>query len=176
MLLVISGPSGVGKGTLISALLTHDPEWRMSRSMTTREPRAGETHEYLFVNRQEFLTHVANGRMAEWAEYSGNLYGTPRSELCSEKSLVECDVQGYRQLRQNISLITSVFLLPPSQAVLEERLRGRGTEDEDHVQQRLLRASAEIASSGEYDATLTMNNPQQGLADLIAIIADNVEV
>jgi len=171
MVLLISGPSGVGKGTLIKNLRLVDPRWHLARSITTRAPRPNDGDSYNFVTHQEFRDAIKAGKMAEWEEYGSNLYGTPYSELSHPYTIIECDVRGHRALRQNIDL-HSVFLMPPSLTELEARLRGRGTENEDGIQARLKQAQSEIDVAGEYEYTVIMDTREGTLAQLLDIITE----
>jgi guanylate kinase len=157
--LVLCAPSGAGKSTLTRRLLEEFPNLHFSLSATTRAPRDGEVHgrDYLFLNRDEFFARRAAGEFAEWAEVHGNFYGTPMREAANllEKGrdvLFEIDVQGAAQLRLTLPRCLCVFCLPPSLAVLEARLRGRGTDDEACIERRLLAARQEISQSRWFDA------------------------
>ena len=158
-LFILSGPSGVGKGTLKERLLSEFcKHLAFSVSATTRKAREGEAdgREYFFVDRQEFERRIREGGFLEHAEYAGNLYGTPRAfveRLLSEGKdvILEIEVKGARQVMRAMPENVSIFVLPPSDEILAERLRGRGTEDEATVQRRLSQSRAEIESAGEYD-------------------------
>ena len=158
-LFILSGPSGVGKGTLKNRLLCEFPETTaFSVSATTRTPRAGEISgkDYFFMSREAFEAQKAENGFLENAEYAGNLYGTPRAwveqVLRSGKDVIlEIEVQGAMQVMQNAAGCISVFILPPSMEELERRLRARGTEDELKIAKRLAAAEREIALSDQYD-------------------------
>src|SRR6266480_5241170 len=150
-LFVITGPSGVGKGTLIRRLLERMPELELSVSATTRPPRPGERDgvDYHFLTEEEFDRMVHDGRLLEHATYSGNRYGTPRSEveprLAAGRSVVlEIEVQGARQVREAMPEAVQVFIAPPSPAALRERLEGRGTDRPEAIARRLAAAEEEL--------------------------------
>ena len=172
LLLVISAPSGGGKGTILKELFARDENLRLSVSATTRSPRPGEEHgkQYYFLSRPEFEDLIQNGKMLEHAEYVGNYYGTPREpvEAWMNQGLdvvLEIEVKGGAQPE-----CVSVFILPPSMKVLEKRLRGRGTEDEETVQKRLAKAREEIPHAKEYDYIVYNDALEDAVSDLQAII------
>lgn len=157
-LFVISGPSGVGKGTVISRVLENDPSIWKSVSATTRAPRKGETDgiDYFFMNREDFLHAVEDGGFLEWAEYAGNLYGTPAKSVedrlaAGQNVILEIDVQGAFQVRESKPDSILVFIEPPSIEELERRLRQRGSEDEATVRSRMQAAEVELSRKMEYD-------------------------
>lgn len=158
LLFIVSAPSGAGKTTLVERLVEHTPGLTMSRSYTSRAARDGETDgiDYNFVSRSRFEEKIAAGEFLEWAEVFGNLYGTCAADteraLASGRDLVlVIDVQGARKVRQYGIPATTVFVMPPSLAVLEERLRGRSKDPEAAIQRRLAVARDEVASFAEYD-------------------------
>ena len=159
VLFVISGPSGVGKGTVNKRLFEEfGNAVAFSVSATTRGPREGEVdgREYFFISRQEFEKRVANNEFLEHAEYAGNCYGTPRDYVLSllqrgVSVILEIDVQGAMQVKRRMPESVSVFILPPSFEELEHRLRGRGTETPEKIERRLAAAKAEMARAPEYD-------------------------
>ena len=172
-LTVITGPSGVGKGTLVSRLLAKHPSIWLSVSATTRAPRAGEVdgQSYFFLSRQAFEQQVAEGGLLEWAEFAGNLYGTPRGPVEEQLAagrpvLLEIELEGARQVRQNFPAGFQLFIKPPSFAELERRIRGRGTDSEHAIAQRLERARVELAAEGEFDAALVNGDLEQAVAEL----------
>lgn len=176
-LFVISGPSGAGKGTLVSRLMEAVPDARLSISATTRKPREGEVDgvHYHFITRDEFMELVDEDGFLEWAEFAGNCYGTPRSfvEQSMAKGaqvILEIEVQGAFQLREKMPDAHLVFIEPPSLEVLEERLRGRGTEDEEAVQRRLATARVELSRKMEYDIRLVNDDLERAVDELIAIV------
>ena len=159
VLFVVSGPSGVGKGTVNKRLFEEfGNAVAFSVSATTRGPREGEVdgREYFFISRQEFEKRVANNEFLEHAEYAGNCYGTPRDYVLSllERGvsvILEIDVQGAMQVKRRMPECVSVFILPPSFEELEHRLRGRGTETPEKIERRLAAAKAEMAHAPQYD-------------------------
>ncbi len=158
---VLSGPSGVGKSTVIGRLRHAYPEIWVSVSVTTRRPRPGEEdgREYHFVSDREFDRLLADGELLEWAPYSGHRYGTPRAPVLDKLAvgvppLLEIDVQGARQVRAAMPAALLVFLAPPSYDELARRLNERGTEQEGVVRHRLATARAELAAEKEFDVTL----------------------
>ena len=158
LLFIVSAPSGAGKTTLVERLVVHTPHLKMSRSYTSRAAREGETDgvDYNFVTRPTFETMVADGQFLEWAEVFGNLYGTGAADtealLASGHDVVlVIDVQGARKVRQRGVENTAVFVMPPSFAELEQRLRGRSKDSEDTIQRRLQVAKQEVASYVDYD-------------------------
>jgi guanylate kinase len=154
---VITGPSGVGKGTLIAALREHRPELQLSISATTRDPRPGEEDgvEYYFLSDAEFDRRLADGEFVEHASYAGHRYGTFRGELDRRTrrgapAVLEIEVQGARQVRDAIAGAVLIFIAPPSLAVLRERLQARGLDNEATIAQRLVVAETEIAAQDEF--------------------------
>jgi guanylate kinase len=160
-LIVLTGPSGVGKGTLVQMLLKKYPDIYLSISATTRKPREGEVEgkSYYFVDRPKFDYMVAQGQLLEWAEFTGNCYGTPRLPveeriLRGDWVVLEIELEGARQVRQTFPQAYRLFILPPSIDELESRIRGRGTESEEAILKRLDRAKAEIDSANEFDVQI----------------------
>lgn len=180
LLLILSSPSGAGKSTLSRRLLEADPEVRFSISATTRPPRPGEQEgqDYFFKSRREFEAMVAAGEMLEHAEVFGNLYGTPRAPVEAaiargQDVLFDVDWQGGQQIRHSTlrDAVVSVFILPPSIAELESRLRARGLDTDRVVAERMARSRDEISHWAEYDYVLINENLAQCEAELKAIIA-----
>src|SRR5262245_43852213 len=160
-LTVLSGPSGVGKSTVVAHMRKAHPEVWLSVSATTRKPRPGERHgvQYFFVTDDEFDKLIANGELLEWAEFAGNGYGTPRAEVMNrlaagEPGLLEIDLQGARQVRESMPDSLLVFLAPPDWDELVRRLTGRGTEPAKVIERRLDAARVELAAESEFDTTL----------------------
>lgn len=158
LLVILSGPSGVGKGTVLKALLAADDSIRFSVSATTRAPRPGETdgREYYFISREEFKRMADAGEMLESAEYCGNCYGTPAAPIRDWTSrgidvVLDIEVQGGAQVRQKCPDAVGIFILPPSMEELERRLRNRATESDEKVRKRLETARREIPEARHYD-------------------------
>jgi guanylate kinase len=175
-LVVLSGPSGVGKSTVVKALRAEHPEVWLSVSATTRFPRPGETHgvHYRFVSREEFAELVESGGLLEWAEFAGNLYGTPRQPVLDHLAagrpvVLEIDLQGARQVRALMPGAKLVFLAPPSWDELVRRLTGRGTEDAAVVEKRLAVARDELAAEPEFDVTLVNTSVPDVVGQLVAL-------
>ena len=178
---VITGPSGVGKGTLIRALFDRIPELGLSVSATTRPPRPGEQcgHHYHFLDREEFDRRVAAGDFVEWAEYSGNRYGTLRSELDRHIGeglpvVLEIELQGARQVREKMPEAVQVFIAPPSSETLRTRLVGRGTDDAEQVKRRLETADAELAAQPEFQHVVVNDRLDDAVDQLVAIVRDEL--
>jgi guanylate kinase len=174
---VVAGPSGVGKGTVVAQALHDDPDIWLSVSATTRAPRPGEVDgvQYFFLDRADFMAKVADDGMLEWAEFAGNLYGTPRAPVEERLAagipvLLEIELEGARQVRQNAPEALLVFLAPPSTAELERRLRGRGTEDDATIGQRLQIAATELAAQDEFDVVLVNDDVQAAAGRLVALV------
>jgi len=175
-LVVLSGPSGVGKSTVVKALRAEHPEVWLSVSATTRFPRPGETHgvHYRFVSREEFAELIESGGLLEWAEFAGNLYGTPRQPVLDNLAagrpvVLEIDLQGARQVRALMPGAKLVFLAPPSWDELVRRLTGRGTEDAAVVERRLAVAREELAAEPEFDVTLVNTSVPEVVGQLVAL-------
>lgn len=174
---VITGPSGVGKGTLIRGLLERMPELELSVSATTRAPRPGEQDgvEYHFLTPEQFEARVAARDFVEHADYSGNRYGTLRSEL--ERRLaqgagvvLEIEVQGARQVRGAMPEAVAVFIAPPSEAALRARLIGRGTDSPEQVDQRLRTAERELEAQPEFAHVVVNDRLEQATEALVSIV------
>ena len=177
MVFVITGPSGVGKGTLIRGLLERIPELELSTSATTRKPRPGEEDgvDYYFLTPQQFADRVTAGEFVEHATYSGNMYGTLRSELerrAQERSpvVLEIEVQGARQVRKAIPESVAVFIAPPSLDALRVRLVGRGTDSSEEVEERLRTAERELEAQREFSHVVVNDRLEQATDELEGIV------
>ena len=164
-LIVITGPSGVGKGTIVRSLLQRHPELCLSISTTTRNPRPGEVEgiDYYFISRDVFENAIAKNEFLEWAEYAGNYYGTPRQrvlELLDRGKIVllEIELLGARAIAKSFPDARRIFILPPSLTELEDRLRKRGKDPESAIKKRLARAKEEIAAQDEFEIKIVNNN------------------
>jgi guanylate kinase len=174
---VITGPSGVGKGTLIAKLLEAIPELELSVSATTRPPRPGEAdgREYHFLSAGEFEHRVAEGDFLEHATYSGNRYGTLRSavddRLSAGRSVVlEIELQGARQVRKAMPEAVLIFIAPPDPGALRERLRERGTDSEEAISRRLETAEGELAAQHEFPHVVVNDEVQKAAAELERLV------
>ena len=172
-LFVISGSSGVGKGTLIKEFLKRNPDFKLSVSCTTRKPREGEVHgeNYFFLSREEFQACIERGEFLEWAEFSGNLYGTQRpyieEKLAQGKNLIlEIDTQGALNVKKIMPEATLIFILPPSFEELEARLRGRHTETEEAIQKRLEFTKLEMENSKSFDYQIVNDSIENAVKKL----------
>ncbi|MBM5799587.1 MAG: guanylate kinase [Cyanobacteria bacterium K_DeepCast_35m_m2_023] len=176
-LTVITGPSGVGKGTLVSQLLQRHPQIWLSISATTRPPRSGEQEgvHYFFLDRNGFEARIATGGFLEWAKFAGNLYGTPRQPVedqlnAGKPVLLEIELEGARQVRGSFPAGFQLLIKPPSLDELERRIRGRGTDSPEAIANRLARARIELAAEGEFDATLINGDLNAALAELESLM------
>ena len=174
---IISAPSGSGKSTLVHHLLKTVPGLAFSISYTTRPPRPTETNgvDYIFISRREFEERLARGEFLEYAEVFGNLYGTNRSSLEaaareSEDLVLDIDIQGARQLKVAIPEAISIFVLPPSRQVLEQRLRARSADSEEVIQRRLRGAAEEVRNFTQYDYVLVNRELEDASSRLAAIV------
>ncbi|MFI1783686.1 guanylate kinase [Streptomyces rubiginosohelvolus] len=176
-LTVLSGPSGVGKSTVVAHMRSVHPEVWLSVSATTRKPRPGERNgvHYFFVDDEEFDKLIANGELLEWAEFAGNRYGTPRRAVldrleAGEPVLLEIDLQGARLVRQSMDDARLVFLAPPTWEELVRRLTGRGTEAPEVIERRLDAAKVELAAEAEFDTTLVNTSVEDVARELLALM------
>ena len=176
---ILSSPSGAGKTTIARSLLEHDDDIRLSVSVTTRPPRPGEVNgrDYHFIDEPEFRRMVGDGELLEWAEVFGHLYGTPKAQIkaglkAGEDFLFDIDWQGTQQLYQRMEVdVVRVFLLPPSIAALEERLRLRGTDSDEVVAHRMNRARSEISHWDGYDYVLVNDDVDKCFEQVQHILA-----
>lgn len=169
-LIVLTGPSGVGKGTLLRSLVQRHPELYVSVSVTTRTPRPGEIdgRNYYFVSRNAFERMVANGELLEWAEFAGNFYGTPRAAVEEQIQrgrwvILEIELEGARQIRRSFPEALRIFILPPSLPELEYRIRNRGQDSEESILRRLRHAQEEIEAAREFDLQIVNDDFKKAL-------------
>jgi guanylate kinase len=178
---VITGPSGVGKGTLIRSLRERMPELELSVSATTRRPRVGETQgvDYHFLAPEEFARRVGAGDFVEHADYAGARYGTLRSELDTRTAagrpvVLEIELQGARQVRETLPSAVQVFIAPPSLEALRARLVGRGTDEPEQIEARLRTAEREVAAQDEFAHVVVNDRLEDAVDALEAIVRDAV--
>lgn len=176
-LTVLSGPSGVGKGTVVAAVRELYPHVWVSVSCTTRAPRPGESDgvQYHFVDRERFARMIERGEFLEYDEHFGNIYGTPREPVLEHlaagvPTLLEIELHGARQVRAAMPDAQLVFLKPPSWVELERRLAGRGTEAPEVVAERLERAQLELAAEAEFDTVIVNDDVRRAAGELVALI------
>jgi guanylate kinase len=176
-LTVLSGPSGVGKDSVIELIRARSPWVHLSVSVTTRKKRDYEIDgkHYHFVDRSEFQRLIASDALLEWAEFAGNLYGTPRAQVDSWLAqgvpvLLKIDLQGARQVRAAMPQAQLVFLAPPSVEELHRRLTGRGTEDPATVRLRLEHADEELAAESEFDVTVVNDSVERAADELLGLL------
>ena len=172
-LIVLTGPSGVGKGTLVQILRRRHPELYLSISATTRPPRPGEIHEqhYYFVSRSDFENLIAGNNLLEWAEFAGNYYGTLRlpveQKIAEGKTvLLEIELEGAKQISTSCPDALRIFILPPSFSALEQRLRDRATDSESAIVRRLQRAQIEIDAANNFDLQIVNDDLETALHQL----------
>ncbi len=177
-LVIISGPSGCGKGTIISNLLRMDDNFKLSVSMTTRKPRPGEINgvHYYFVGKDDFRQGILNGDFLEYTEYGGNFYGTPKKEIAEIQDtgadvLLDIEVVGTENVRKtNPDNLITIFLMPPSFGELEKRLSGRGTETRKNITERLERAKEELHYKDDYDYIVVNDDLKRAVNEIYQII------
>jgi len=179
-LTVLSGPSGVGKDSVIELIRARSPWVWLSVSVTTRKMRDYEVDgvHYFFVDRPEFERMIAAGQLLEWAEFAGNLYGTPRGPVEAhlregQPVLLKIDLQGARQVRAAMPEAQLVFLAPPSVAELKRRLIGRGTDDEETIRRRLAHADEELSAEGEFDITVVNDHVERAADELVGLLGSS---
>ena len=179
---MITGPSGVGKGTLMRELLARVPELELSVSATTRQPREGEEHgrDYHFLSPEEFAERADRSDFLEHAAYSGNRYGTLRSEVerrldAGRSVALEIEVQGARQVRAAMPEAVLVFIAPPSPETLRERLEGRGTDPADAIDERLRTAEIELDAQQEFKHVIVNDELERAVEDLVGIVRSELD-
>jgi len=177
LLLVVSGPSGAGKGTICKALLNKNDKIKLSVSATTRKPRNGEVHgvNYFFIEKEEFTKMVENGEFLEHAQIYDNFYGTPKAAIieCLEKGqdvILEIEMQGARQIKEVYPEGVFIFVLPPSLEELKSRIVGRGTETQEEIEKRFSCAFEEINQIVNYDYFIVNEDIEKSVNDVEAII------
>jgi guanylate kinase len=177
-LTVLSGPSGVGKGTVVAEVRRLFPHVWVSISCTTRQPRPGEADgvQYHFVSDAQFDELIATDRLLEWATFAGNRYGTPRKPVeqhlaAGRPTLLEIELQGARQVRQRMPDAQFVFLAPPSERELRDRLTGRGTESGDMIEARLDQARNELLARDEFDVVVVNDDVERAAAEVVSLLS-----
>lgn len=177
LLLVVSGPSGAGKGTICKALLNKNDQIKLSVSATTRKPRTGEVHgvNYFFLEKEEFTTMIENGEFLEYAQIYDNFYGTPKAAIieCLEKGqdvILEIEMQGAKQIKEVYPEGVFIFVLPPSLEELKSRIVGRGTETAEEIEKRFSCAFEEINQIVNYDYFIVNEDVDKSVNDIEAII------
>ena len=176
-LIIITGPSGVGKGTVVKDILKKDKNLWLSISATTRKPRKSEINgkDYYFFNKKKFMQMIDDGLFLEWAQFAGNYYGTPLISI-NEKIdngftvILEIEVEGASQIKEKFPNSRSIFLLPPNKKELENRIRNRGTDDEESIKKRLERSDFEISSSKDFDYVLKNVSVNETVERILQII------
>ena len=175
--IIISGPSGVGKGTVIKTLLDDLKELEVTISATTREPRKNEIDKetYYFMSKKDFDTEIENDAFLEWCNVHGNRYGTLHSEtdriLTNKRSvLLEIDTNGAAKVRNRLDKVLSIFIAPPSVDILRERLEARHTEDSETIKRRLLRAKSELKAIDQYDYVVINHHLGQAIQDIKTLL------
>ena len=176
-LIILTGPSGVGKGTVVKEILGREKKIWLSISATTREPREGEKdgENYYFLNQEKFKEMIEQNLLLEWAKFAGNYYGTPLSSVNDKVKkgftvLLEIEVEGAKQIKNKFPNSLSIFLLPPDKEELERRIRNRATEKEESIKKRLSRANYEISVSNQFDYALINHNVDETVKKIIKLI------
>ena len=182
LLVVYSGFSGVGKGTIMKEMLKREETFRLSVSATTREPRPGEVdgREYYFITKEKFLEMIEKDEFLEYAQYADNYYGTPKKaveDMLNEgyNVFLEIEVQGGLQIMEKCPDCLSIFIVPPSLEVLEQRLRGRGTETEEVIEKRMKAALVEQEYTSRYDFVVENDIVEKTVDDIINIVKKEKE-
>ena len=181
-LFVLSGSSGVGKGTVLKGFLEKNPNFMLSISCTTRSPRPGEIDgiNYFFISKEEFKSCIDNNKFLEWAEFAGNFYGTKKKYinqcLAEGKDIIlEIDTQGALQVKKQMPKAVLIFICPPSYEALENRLRGRHTEDEATIQKRLQQVKIEIERAEKFDYKIINDNLDDAINKLEKVIKGEMQ-
>ncbi|MBS5861502.1 guanylate kinase [bacterium] len=181
-LFVLSGSSGVGKGTVLKGFLDKNPNFMLSISCTTRKPRQGEVDgvNYFFISKDDFKNCIENDKFLEWAEFAGNFYGTKKKYinqcLQEEKDIIlEIDTQGALQVKKQMPEAVLIFICPPSYETLENRLRGRHTEDEETIQKRLEQVKVELERAEKFDYKIVNDNLEDAINELSRVIFGEME-
>jgi guanylate kinase len=176
-LIVITGPSGVGKGTIVRSLLQRHSQLDVSISATTRQPRPGEVDgtDYYFISKEEFESAIAREEFLEWAQYAGNYYGTPKTKIAEQIErgnyiILEIELVGARAIAKIIPDALRIFILPPSIEELEQRIRLRGKNSEESIAKRIEIASTEIAASNEFDLEIVNEDLETAIAEIETVI------
>ena len=177
-LIILTGPSGVGKGTVVKEILDRKKDVWLSISATTRNPRKGEKdcENYYFLSEEKFKEMIEKKLFLEWAQFAGNYYGTPLSSVKAKIKegltvLLEIEVEGAKQIKEKFPDSLSIFLLPPNKTELERRIRSRGTEQESSIKKRLLRANYEMANSNDFDFEIINNDIDESAEKIIKLIS-----
>ena len=176
-LFVLSGSSGVGKGTVLKGFLQKNPNFMLSISCTTRKPREGEVDgvNYFFLTKEEFQKNINENKFLEWAQFAGNFYGTKKKYInqCLEEGrdiILEIDTQGALQVKKQMPEAVLIFICPPSLEALENRLRGRHTEDEETIQKRLNEVKIELERAEKFDYKIVNDELEKAIAELEKVI------
>ncbi len=179
-LLILSGPSGSGKDTVIDCLLKRDNQIVCSVSMTTRKPRPGEQDgiNYFFVSREEFEQKIAQDEMLEWAKYGENYYGTPKTPILKwigegKTVILNIEVQGAGKIKEQMPEVRTMFLMPPSVQALRARLKGRGTESDEEIEKRIAIARYEISHAYDYDYIIVNNRLEDAVEGVLEVVNRN---
>lgn len=179
-LLILSGPSGSGKDTVIDCLLKRDDQIVCSVSMTTRKPRPGEQDgvNYFFVSKEEFERNIAQDEMLEWAKYGENYYGTPKTPILKwiaegKTVILNIEVQGAGKIKEQMPEVRTMFLMPPSVQALRARLKGRGTESDEEIEKRIAIARYEISHAYDYDYIIVNNRLEDAVEGVLEVVNRN---
>ena len=181
-LFVLSGSSGVGKGTVLKGFLDKNPNFMLSISCTTRKPRQGEVDgvNYFFISKDDFKNCIENDKFLEWAEFAGNFYGTKKKYInqclqVGKDIILEIDTQGALQVKKQMPEAVLIFICPPSYETLESRLRGRHTEDEETIQKRLEQVKVELERAEKFDYKIVNDNLEDAINELSRVIFGEME-